>query len=193
MFQLISILGERCEEKRKLVEELKVMLGERGYNVFRLRKTDGQNKFLIQFNELALEDGAEINQFDFLSQIAVRYSVDVFLTDEEVGPALRIISAASRNDLKLLEKVKPICIVTNMEGEYSIPCFKFNEVESLIEFIDGKYLRKILGVKVDLEVNGKFIPVNPFVGEIIRNIAVALVSSLKGVGQPKKILISIRE
>ena len=44
---------------------------------------------------------------------------------------------------------------------------------------------------VTLEVNGRDIPLNPFVGNIIRQIILGMISALKGVKSPRQIKLEI--
>ena len=50
----------------------------------------------------------------------------------------------------------------------------------------------VAGDKVAIDVNNKSIPANPFVSKIVRNTVVGMVSSLKGVGEIKKVNIVIK-
>ncbi len=61
------------------------------------------------------------------------------------------------------------------------------------EVVDGniKWNQCVLSNGVKLVVDGKTIPMNPFVSNIVRNTLKAIVSSLKGAENPKKISITI--
>jgi hypothetical protein len=48
-------------------------------------------------------------------------------------------------------------------------------------------------VKLTLTVDGQNVETNPFVRNLFTNVLVAMVASLKGVDDPKKIVLEIRE
>ncbi|MDD5224594.1 MAG: hypothetical protein PHE84_11435 [bacterium] len=45
--------------------------------------------------------------------------------------------------------------------------------------------------RVTLEVNGRDIPLNPFVGDFIRQVTLGMISALKGVKSPRRIKLEI--
>jgi molybdopterin-guanine dinucleotide biosynthesis protein B len=63
------------------------------------------------------------------------------------------------------------------------------------EVVDGniKWNQCVLSEGVKLVVDGKTIPMNPFVSNIIKNTLKAIVSSLKGADNPKSISIKIED
>lgn len=48
-----------------------------------------------------------------------------------------------------------------------------------------------LKVKVELKVNGEKVAVNPFVSDLIANVVLTMVSTLKGVSKPEKVDLKI--
>ena len=73
-----------------------------------------------------------------------------------------------------------------------VPQFRPTEVAKLADLILDWLARQLKGSDIDLVVNGKFIPLNPFARGIVTSTIFGLVSSLKGAEEIKDIYIALR-
>ncbi|MBI2859224.1 MAG: hypothetical protein HYX90_09110 [Chloroflexi bacterium] len=80
--------------------------------------------------------------------------------------------------------------------DYFAQSFLDHTVRGMMEGLEGTAPVQDLSLTIDgdqvsIELNGTRIEVNAFAGKIIRNTLAGLVSSLKGVGDTKKMAVSI--
>ena len=72
-----------------------------------------------------------------------------------------------------------------------VPVFSREDVKPIADLIQKKFLKDVSRSHVRVWVDGKFIPVKPFVKAFIGRTVKGMISSLKGAGDPEKIHIKI--
>lgn len=208
---LISIVGRSKSGKTTLIEKLIGELKSRGYKVATIKHTPRG----MSFDELGkdswrhLQAGSEataitsphrmvlvrpVSQEPNLDEI-VRFlgeDYDIIIGEgfkrsdvpkievhrREVGPPLTAIK-------------KIIAVVTDEPLETKIRQFSWQEVKGLVDLLEEGFV-KPQQERVCLYVNKALVSLSSFPKEIITNIALAMASSLKGVGKVRSLDLFLR-
>jgi molybdopterin-guanine dinucleotide biosynthesis protein B len=85
-----------------------------------------------------------------------------------------------------------IAVVTDDAVEVDVPVFRFDQVEQMGEFIENRYLRDRKEQAVSVFLDGKKLPMNAFVRDILAGTVRGMLSTLRGWEDPGKIDIQIR-
>ncbi|UCG84136.1 MAG: molybdopterin-guanine dinucleotide biosynthesis protein B [Dehalococcoidia bacterium] len=91
------------------------------------------------------------------------------------------------------EQEELLAIVTDEMLEMDIPQYSTEDSRSLVDLIEGEYCTKEEKAAVSLYVNGEPVPLNDFVRNLISNVLIGLVASLKRIPQATGIDISVRK
>jgi molybdopterin-guanine dinucleotide biosynthesis protein B len=212
MSPVISIVGKTGSGKTQLIEKLIPEFKRRGYRVATAKHSpagmeiDKPGKDSWRFAE-AGSDAVVVSSPDKLACIK---TVDHDSSIEEIWYLI-----GNDFDLVLLEGFKKgkapkievhrkelggnlVCpvellsaIVTDEVLDSNIPQFSLSDTQAVADFIEKKF---VLEDKNDtsLFINGKQVFIKPFVKDIIAKAVLAMVSTLKGVGEIKNLDISIR-
>ena len=85
-----------------------------------------------------------------------------------------------------------LAVVTDEPLGIDVPQFSKDEIQGLTDLIEKKLQAQSKGEDVELFVNDNFIPINPFVRDLLTRVLVAMVASLKGVKEVKSLSVSLR-
>jgi molybdopterin-guanine dinucleotide biosynthesis protein B len=83
-------------------------------------------------------------------------------------------------------------VVGNYKKDLSLPCFTFENLYEVADFVEDRFLKKEKPL-IELFVNGENIPMKSFVQRVFANTLLGLISSLRGVEDPKDILIRFKK
>jgi hypothetical protein len=75
--------------------------------------------------------------------------------------------------------------------DIDVPSFDLDDAPGLVDLIEEKFLRGEKAPRVRLKVNGKEIPLSPFVQSSIIGTVRGMVSSLRGCESPRTISLDI--
>jgi len=212
MCSVVSIVGKSGVGKTGLVEKLIVEFKKRGYRVATVKHSPGgididkPGKDSWKFAE-AGSDAVVVSSPDRLVLVKrVEH-------DPNIEEILRVIG--SDFDLALIEGFKNgkapkievhrrelgsdlVCpskvlsaIVTDESLDIGVPQFSVADISAIADFIEKEF---ILQSKSDtsLFINGKQVFIKPFVKDIITKALLAMVSTLKGVGEVRSLDISMK-
>jgi len=131
-----------------------------------------------------------------LEQIAGRYfwDEDVLLAEgykQSHFPKIEVFRSAV--------EAKPICapqdnllaIVTEDQVQLDVPHFRFDQVSGVADLIEDRFLKDRKRSRITAYVDGKKIPMNDFVQDIMVGGTVGMLSSLRGWKPPRKIDVQI--
>jgi molybdopterin-guanine dinucleotide biosynthesis protein B len=207
---IVSIVGKSKTGKTTLLERLVAELKGRGYRVATIKHSaygfdldlPGKDSWR---HAQAGSDAILISSPDRLALIK---KVDHDLSLGELSQLLRgdfdiILSEGFKHDKGLKVEVhrrelgeltcdpqRLIALVTDEPLELDVPQFPHDEVKGLADLIEKKLPK--LKEETTLFVNGDFVPLSPFPQEFISKTVCGMVSTLKGISEPKSIDISIR-
>lgn len=212
MSPVVSIVGKTGSGKTQLIEKLIPEFKRRGYRVATVKhspagmEVDKPGKDSWRFAE-AGSDAVVVSSPDKLACIK---TVDHDSSIEEIWHLI-----GNDFDLVLLEGFKKgkapkievhrketgenlVCpvellsaIVTDEVLDSNVPQFPLSDTQAVADFIEKKFVSEDKS-DTSLFINGKQIFIKPFVKDIIAKALLAMVSTLKGVGEIRNLDISIR-
>lgn len=213
MRPIISIVGKAGSGKTTLLESLIVELRQRGCKVAVIKhagedfELDKPNKDSWRFSQV----GSEVVVISSPHKVAVirqverdlsprelsyliRWDYDLILTEGfKKSGNLKIEVYRKEQGRELLSPTQQLlAIVTDEPLDVDVPQFSRDKIQGLADLIEKNLQAQLNGEDVELLVNDAPVSVNLFVRDLLARTLVAMVSSLKGVGEVKSLSISLR-
>jgi molybdopterin-guanine dinucleotide biosynthesis protein B len=212
---IISIVGKSDSGKTTLIEKLVPELTQRGYRIatvkhdvhgfevdregkdsWRHKKAGAHTVVISSPEKVALIRDVEKDlTLDEIREKLVR-DVDLILSEgykKDIQPKIEIFRKEKHKELLSTKEDNLVAIVSNQKFNVGVPCFYLDDVKGLSIFIEEEFIKSKKGKEVSLKVNGKTIPLNHFVRDILPKTIKGMLSSLKGCDNPKKIEVYIDE
>ncbi len=215
MIPIISIVGKSDSGKTTLIEKLVPELTRRGYRVatvkhdvhgfevdregkdsWRHKKAGAHTVVISSAEKAALIRDVERD----LSLVEIREKlirdVDLILSEgykRDVQPKIEIFRKEKHEELLCTKEDNLIAIVSDQTFSLGVPCFDLEDMKGLSDFIQKEFLASGEGKAVSLRVDGKPIPLSPFVTDFLTRAIRGMVSALKGCETPEQIEIRIGE
>jgi molybdopterin-guanine dinucleotide biosynthesis adapter protein len=213
MIPIISIVGKSDSGKTTLIEKLVPELTRRGYRIatvkhdvhgfevdregkdsWRHKRAGAHSVVISSPNKVALirdvEKDLTLNEIrDKLIQ-----DVDLILSEgykKDVQPKIEVFRREKHKKLLCTKKDNLVAIVSNRKFNVGVPCFHLEDMKGLSNFIEKEFLKSKKEKEVILRVDGKPIPMTPFVREFLTKTIGGMVSALKGCEKSKRIEIYI--
>ena len=213
MIPVISIVGKSDSGKTTLIEKLLPELIRRGYRVatvkhdvhgfevdregkdsWRHKKAGAHTVIIASPNKIALIRDVEKDLA--LEEIRDKFihDVDLILSEgykKDVQPKIEIFRKEIHKELLCRKEDHLIAIVSNKRFDIGVPCFDLEDMKGLADFIGKEFLSKREEGDATLKVNGKVIPMTPFVKSFLVSTIKGMLHSLKGCDHPEQIDIYI--
>jgi molybdopterin-guanine dinucleotide biosynthesis protein B len=213
MIPIISIVGKSDSGKTTLIEKLVPELTRRGYRVATVKhdmhgfevdregkdswrhKQAGAHTVVISSpQKVALIRDVERDlKLEEIRDKLIQ-DVDLILTEgykKDVQPKIEIFRKEKHKELLCTKGDHLVAIVSNKEFNVGVPCFDLEDMEGLSNFVEKEFLKSKREREVSLNVDGRPVPLNPFVRDFITKAIKGMVSSLKGCETPESIEIRI--
>lgn len=213
MIPIISIVGKSDSGKTTLIEKLVPELTRRGYRVATVKhdvhgfEVDREGKDSWRHKQA----GAHTVVISSPKKVALIRDVEKDLTLEEirekliqdvdlvlsegykkdVQPKIEIFRKEKHKELLCTKEDNLIAIVSDKKFRVGVSCFFLDDIRGVADFIEKKYLQAKREGEVSLRVDGKRIPMTPFVKSFATSTIKGMLSSLKGCGTAKQIEIRI--
>ncbi|MDP2969112.1 MAG: hypothetical protein Q8P64_07905, partial [Deltaproteobacteria bacterium] len=84
-----------------------------------------------------------------------------------------------------------VAIVSDREFDVGFSCYFLDDIKGVADFIEKKFLKSKKEEQITLRVDGRTIPLKPFIKDFLSGSIKGMVSSLKECEKPKKIEIQI--
>jgi molybdopterin-guanine dinucleotide biosynthesis protein B len=215
MIPIVSIVGKSDSGKTTLIEKLLPELVHRGYRVATIKhdthgfevdqegkdswrhKRAGAHTVVISSpRKIALIRDVEKDLT--LDELRERFiqDVDLILSEgykKDTQPKIEIFRKEMHRELLCTKEDNLVAIVSDQMFDLRVPCFGLDDIQGVGDFIESHFLKSKVGEGVSLNVDGKNIPLTPFVKDFLANAVKGMVSSLKGCEQPKQIRINIED
>jgi molybdopterin-guanine dinucleotide biosynthesis protein B len=215
MIPIISIVGKSDSGKTTLIEKLVPELTRRGYRIATVKhdvhgfevdregkdswrhKQAGAHTVVISSpKKVALIRDVEKDLT--LEEIRERLiqDVDLILSEgykKDVQPKIEIFRKEKHKELLCTKEDNLIAIVSDKKFRVGVSCFFLDDIRGVAEFIEKKYLQSKREGDVSLKVDGKKIPMTPFVKSFVTHTIKGMLTSLKGCENPERIEIHIEE
>ena len=213
MIPIISIVGKSDSGKTTLIEKLVPELTRRGYRVATVKhdihgfevdregkdswrhKQAGAHTVIISSpQKVALI--RDVEKDSTLDEIRRRWvqDVDLLLSEgykKDVQPKIEVFRKEKHKKLLCTKKDNLIAIVSDRKFNVGVPCFHLEDMKGLSNFIEKEFLKSKKEKEVTLRVDGKPIPMTPFVKDFIRKTIKGMLSALRGCEKSKRIEIYI--
>jgi molybdopterin-guanine dinucleotide biosynthesis protein B len=215
MIPIISIVGKSDSGKTTLIEKLVPELTRRGYRVATIKhdihgfevdregkdswrhKRAGAHTVVISSpQKLALIRDVERD----LSLDEIRgkliQDVDLILSEgykKDVQPKIEVFRKEKHKKLLCGKKDNLIAIVSNQKFRVGVPCFDLEDMKGLSNFIEKEFLKPKKEKEISLRVDGRPIPMTPFVKDFLAKTIKGTLSALKGCEKSKRIEIDIED
>ena len=213
MIPIISIVGKSDSGKTTLIEKLVPELVRRRYRVATVKhdvhgfevdregkdswrhKQAGAHTVIISSpQKVALI--RDVEKDSTLDEIRRRWvqDVDLLLSEgykKDVQPKIEVFRKEKHKKLLCTKKDNLIAIVSNRKFNVGVPCFHLEDMKGLSNFIEKEFLKPKKEKEVSLRVNGKPIPMTPFVKDFLTKTVRGMLSALRGCEKSKRIEIYI--
>jgi hypothetical protein len=120
--------------------------------------------------------------------------VDLILSEgykKDVQSKIEIFRKEKHKELLCTKEDNLIAIVSDKKFRVGVPCFSLDDIRGVADFIEKKYLQSEREGEVSLKVDGKKIPMTPFVKNFVTSTIKGMLSSLKGCASAKQIEIRV--
>ncbi len=212
MPHIVSIVGKSKSGKTTLMEELIRELKSRGYRVGTIKHTPHGMTFDVPDKDSwrHIQAGSEATAISSSNRVVLIKPVVQALTLDEiahlVGEDCDIILAegfkqdnASKIEVHRREVGSPlsavrklIAIATDEPLETKVRQFSLQDIKGLADLLEEGFI-KPQRERISLYINKVLVPLSPFPKKIITDVLLAMVSSLKGVGEVRSLDISLRK
>ena len=213
MIPIVSIVGTSDSGKTTLIEKLVPELIRRGYRVATIKhdvhgfEVDREGKdswrhkqagayTVVISSPKKLAIIRDVDHDADLAELRDKYieDVDIILSEgfkRNSQPKIEVFRKEMRRELLCTREDNLLAIATNQPFDIGVPCFGLDDARGLVDRIEEKFLRGKKSSQIRLKVNGKEIPLSPFVQKSILGTVRGMVSSLKGCESPQAIEIQV--
>jgi molybdopterin-guanine dinucleotide biosynthesis protein B len=215
LIPIISIVGKSDSGKTTLIEKLVPELVRRGYRIATVKhdihgfevdregkdswrhKQAGAHTVVISSpNKVALIRDVEKDlPLEEVREKLIQ-DVDLILSEgykKDVQPKIEIFRKEMHQELLCRKEDHLVAVVSNRSFDIGIPCFDLDDMKGLSDFIEKDFLKLKKENEITLKVDGKIIPLNPFVRNFLSKAVKGMILSLKGCAAAKGIEIRIEE
>ncbi len=213
MIPIVSIVGKSDSGKTTFIERLLPELVKRGYRVATVKhdvhgfEVDQEGKDSWRHKQA----GAHTTVIASPQKVALIRDVDRDLTLAEIRemliqdvdlilsegykkdhqPKIEIFRKEKHRELLCTKEDNLVAIVSNQAFEVGVPCFSLDDPKGVADFIEEKFLKPKKEEGITLKVDGRLVPLKPFIRDFLVGSIRGMVRSLKGCENPKRIQIQI--
>ena len=213
MIPIVSIVGKSDSGKTTLIEKLLPELTRRGFRIatvkhdvhgfevdregkdsWRHKQAGAHTVVIASPQKVALIRNVEKDWT--LEEIGGKLiqDVDLILSEgykKDVQPKIEIFRKEKHKELLCTQEDHLVAIVSNQVFEVGVPCFDLDDMKGLGDFIERTFLRKKHDGGISLKVDGRMIPLKPFITDLLGHAIRGMLTSLKGCKNAKRIDIHI--
>ena len=210
---VISIVGKSDSGKTTLIEKLVPELTRRGYRVATVKhdihgfEVDREGKDSWRHKQAGAHSVVissptkaalirDVERDLSLAEIREKLVQDVNLIlsegyKKDVQPKIEVFRKEKHKKLLCTKKDHLVAVVSNRKFRVGVPCFGLEDTKGLANFIEKEFLKSKKEKEISLRVNGKLIPMTPFVRDFLTRTIRGMLSALKGCEKAKGIEIYI--
>jgi len=215
MIPILSIVGKSDSGKTTLIEKLVPELTRRGYRIATVKhdihgfevdregkdswrhKQAGAHSVVISSPTKAalIRDVERDMNLEEIREKLIR-DVDLILSEgykKDVQPKVEVFRKEKHKKLLCTKKDHLVAIVSNRKFRVGVPCFDLEDTKGLANFIEKEFLKSKKEKEISLRVNGKPIPMTPFVRDFLTKTIKGTLSALKGCEKTERVEIHIGE
>lgn len=213
MIPILSIVGRSGSGKTTLLEALIPLLQARGYRVGTVKHAshefhldqEGKDswrhaqagaeiavistpKGLGVFQSLSREKALEELVESYLSEM------DLVLAEGYKGervPKIEVHRGQLGGELLTSKEEGLLAVASDVPLRAEVPLFSLDDPKALADFLEERFLRNRQREKVQLQVDGHRVPLNPFVHDLFHSLLLAMVAPLKGIGHFRRLTLRL--
>lgn len=215
MKPIVCVVGRSETGKTTLIERLIPVLIKRGYRVgtlkhdvhgfemdkegkdtWRHKKAGATATLISSSSRIGLI--SDVNQEMEPVQLVKRFfnNVDIVIAEgykKSTLPKVEVHRDEVSSELLCLPQENLIALVSDTKRLPDVPAVKWNETEKLVDIIEEKVIKTQPVTEIELEVNGRTIPLKPFVADMLSGMLFGSVVSLKDCEDAKEIRVSVKK
>ncbi len=213
MIPIVSIVGKSDSGKTTLIVKIVPELIRRGYRVmtvkhdrhgfeidregkdsWRHKQAGAQEVVISSPRKVALVRDVERDMSLEELRDAFAADADLILSEgfkKDVQPKIEVFRKEEHAELLCTPKDNLIAIASNHPFDIGVPCLDINDVKGIVDLIESTFLKEDRREGISLRINGRRIPLSPFVERLLIRTIKGMISSLKGGEKPQKIEIKI--
>lgn len=215
MKPIVCVVGRSGTGKTTLIERLIPVLVGRGYRVGTLKhdvhgfemdkegkdtwrhKKAGASLTLIS-SPTKIGMVADVEKEMEPAELVKRFmdKVDLVIAEgykKSPLPKIEVHRKETGDELLCLPQENLIALVSDTRSLPDVPAVKWDEMEKLASIIEERVIKPYPVLNIDLEVNGKTIPLKPFVADMLSGMLFGSIASLKDCEDAREIIIKVRK
>jgi molybdopterin-guanine dinucleotide biosynthesis protein B len=213
MIPIISVVGRSNSGKTTLLEKLIPELTARGYRVatvkhdvhgfdvdregkdsWRHKQAGAHTVVLSSPTKLAvIRDVAHDHTLDEIRHRFI-HDVDLILSEgykNDVQPKIEVYRGAAHPEPLCTRDDELVAVASDTPLDMGVPCLDINDVRGVADIIEERLLRQGKERCVFLTVNGRRIPLSPFVHRILLGTVQGFLGALKGCENAEQIELRV--
>ena len=213
MIPIVTIVGKSDSGKTTLVEKIVPELIRRGYRVttvkhdlhgfeidregkdsWRHKQAGAQGVIISSPQKIALIRDVDKDMSLEELRDAFGGNADLILAEgfkKDIQPKIEVFRKEEHQELLCTEEDNLVAIASNRPFDIGVPCLDIDDVKGIVDLIESKFLKGDRREEISLRINGKRIPLSPFVERFLIRTIKGMISSLKGGENPQKLEIKI--
>lgn len=213
MIPIISIVGKSDSGKTTLIEKIVPELVRRGYRVTTVKhdlhgfEIDKEGKDSWRHKQAGAQ-GVIVSspqRVAFIRDVDKDMSLeelrdsfgqdaDLILSEgfkKDVHPKIEVFRKEAHGELLCTEKDNLFAIASNRRFDVGVPCLDLDDIKGIADIIESRFLKGNKTEEVTLKIDGRRIPLSPFVKRFLMRTIKGMISSLKGAENPQRLEIKI--
>ena len=213
MIPIISIVGKSDSGKTTLIEKLVPELARRGYRVATVKhdihgfevdregkdswrhKQAGAHSVVISSPTKAalIRDVERDMNLEEIREKLIK-DVDLIVSEgykKDVQRKIEVFRKEKHKKLLCTKKDNLVAIVSDRKFRVGVPCFGLEDAKGLANFIEKEFLKLKKEKEISFKVNGRPIPMTPFVRDFLTGTIKGMLSALKCCEKSERIEIYI--
>jgi molybdopterin-guanine dinucleotide biosynthesis protein B len=213
--QIVALVGKPDSGKTTLLEKLLPELNRRGYRIGTVKhhvhqfEMDRKGKDTWRHKQAGARTVAlssptglgivrDVDHDHAIEELLDRYYYDVDLVIAEgykstALPKIELFRSDAHQEPLPNRDETWVAIISNTTLVTDLPCLDLADVAGIADFLIENFITKPNRPAATLLVDGKPIPLNPFMESFIRKAVQGMTTSLKGCEHAKEITITIRQ
>ena len=210
---IVSIVGKSDSGKTTLLEKLVAEVKSRGYRVgsikhdthgfdidhegkdsWRHKKAGAAAVIISSPQKVAvIKDADEDKPLDTLAAQYLQ-DVDIVFTEgykREDKPKIEVFRKEMHRERLCQGDDNLIAMASNEPFHLTVPCYDINDIQGLADFIEERFLSGGPDSSASLVLDGRCVPLKPFIEELFVNTISGMVAALKGGKGVRSIQLSI--
>jgi len=213
MIPIVSIVGKSDSGKTTLIEKMVPELIRRGYRVttvkhdlhgfeidkegkdsWRHKQAGAQGVIISSPRKVALIH--DVDKDMSLEELKDSFGgdADLILSEgfkKDVQPKIEVFRKEENGELLCTKEDNLIAIASNRPFDIGVPCLDIDDIKGIVDLIESKFLKGNRREEIALKINGRRIPLSPFVKRFLIRTIKGMISSLKGAENPQRLEIKI--